>query len=727
MSNPQKNPTRAATWAGVMVAGAWLTMFAAGCSCDNKVRDGSDGGDGGNTDSGVTTCTTPEECGSGKTCSNGVCVPDSCPGSDTPGCNCEAGCNGSVVGPGGTAFTPTPDNSSEVELDPNGFLVLKTRELPKLPYIWIVNTGEGSVSKFSTEEKNSNGTFKELGRYRTGGISGLGGLIDDYQKTANDPSRTTVNVIGDAFVGNRRGRSVTKFAGSLSRCRDMNADGVINGADTSIDANNNGTIDPAEIKPWNQDGCMLWHYELPVNADSSPRTDTLVRAMASQDLPLPDGGWGHFVWVGVYGRKAFLLRDNGESVQRIAEITTPVRPYGFALDRNEQLWIASYQDAGNDDGVPNLGRIDTKRCGPYQATAEGTLTPEGASACSIAACIGEGVSGDDCVTQRINARASGTAASFVYGITVDKNQKIWLGGSNVYSYDHTAAPGERWKTAATGNTMGIAADNRGFIYGGGRGSGLRVIEAATFPAPGSFTTVAGTSGDVYGLAVDVDDKIWGIHIGDNDVDGSSNAVTDEYATVVDPKPVANGPALDPGTTTFKDYHFNVHARLDGSGSLLALANADRKKSAPNLAYPYTYSDMTGVQYRLATGRLGAYNRTFEACADQPGTTATWQGLLWDVATPPGTHLRWYVRAYSDPATKPEFREVGYVYTGTPPDSTAGASLMSPQDLTALLGAEANGRYLDVRVNLVVHDTDASVLTPTIKSFEATHSCVRLTE
>lgn len=98
--------------------------------------------------------------------------------------------------------------------------------------IWVSNTTEGTVSKIDTK------TAVELARYRTG-------------PDAPDPSRTTVNLLGDVAIANRRG-SVTKIAAEESRCIDANGDGVIT---TSKGA--------GDILDWGEDECVLWHVDLP--------------------------------------------------------------------------------------------------------------------------------------------------------------------------------------------------------------------------------------------------------------------------------------------------------------------------------------------------------------------------------------------------------------------------------------------------------------------------------
>ncbi|MFY0531921.1 hypothetical protein [Nannocystis pusilla] len=89
--------------------------------------------------------------------------------------------------------------------------------MPEFSFIWIANSVEGTVSKIDTF------TGVEVGRYVTGpDTSGLG-------DANNGPSRTSVNLYGDAAVANRNG-GVTKIAARLEDCPDTNGNGV---ADTS--------------------------------------------------------------------------------------------------------------------------------------------------------------------------------------------------------------------------------------------------------------------------------------------------------------------------------------------------------------------------------------------------------------------------------------------------------------------------------------------------------------
>jgi streptogramin lyase len=116
-------------------------------------------------------------------------------------------------------------------------------EIATLPFIWVPNQGEGTVSKVDTE------TGDELGRYRVGPAG-------DHCS----PSRTTVDLGGNCWVGNRNLGTVV-LIGLLEAGQwiDRNGNGV---ADTSQDTNGDGDITDAELLPWGQDECVLYEVVL---------------------------------------------------------------------------------------------------------------------------------------------------------------------------------------------------------------------------------------------------------------------------------------------------------------------------------------------------------------------------------------------------------------------------------------------------------------------------------
>jgi len=178
-----------------------------------------------------------------------------------------------------------------------------------LPFIWIANSGENTVSKMNTE------TGCELGRYRTG----PGG---------ENPSRTTVDINGDLWVGNRDSATATKIALTPT---DTNGDGTIT---TSQDTNGNCLIEPDEVLAWGTDEAVL----LRIDVDPGPR------ALAIDA--------DNNVWIGGTGGHTMRLY-NGTTGALIKEIPVGVSGccYGALVDSNGTLWISN-------DGSGSLTRID---------------------------------------------------------------------------------------------------------------------------------------------------------------------------------------------------------------------------------------------------------------------------------------------------------------------------------------------------------------------------------
>jgi len=96
-------------------------------------------------------------------------------------------------------------------------------EEPDFSYIWIANSGEGTVSKINTQ------TMIEEGRYRV------------RPDSLGNPSRTSVSLNGDVAVANRAG-GLTKIYAFTENCPDP--DNTSSGGD--------------DILPW-QDGCIAWY------------------------------------------------------------------------------------------------------------------------------------------------------------------------------------------------------------------------------------------------------------------------------------------------------------------------------------------------------------------------------------------------------------------------------------------------------------------------------------
>ena len=170
-------------------------------------------------------------------------------GGGNPQGGCGANCQAQGTGVGtDTPFDPATHDSSGVGTDPDGALVLDQSQTGIPSIIWIANTGAGTVTKIDTT------TAAVLGQYSIGG---------------SDPSRTSVNSLGDVFVGDRAGGRLIKISSAGPGCPDTNGDSVIT---TSAGF--------GDVLAWGQDDCMLWA----VNVPDPP----MVRGVAAQDVEVAD-------------------------------------------------------------------------------------------------------------------------------------------------------------------------------------------------------------------------------------------------------------------------------------------------------------------------------------------------------------------------------------------------------------------------------------------------------
>ncbi len=583
---------------------------------------------------GQRTCVDDSEC-SGGACVDGVCVVAGGGGGtnggmnggggpmcDNPGpcgdCDLDCSIEGSGAGTG-SGFAIDQGGANGVVLGDDGAVTLAVDELaPGKKIIWIANTGQGTVSRVDTE------TYQELGRYFTG-PAGAG----------NDPSRTSVNTFGDVFVGNRSGGGGTRIiGGGPEGCPDANGDGTVT---TSTGA--------SDLKAWGADECVAWHT--PLCNDSC-----LIRAVAAQDVRGADGAVTPVVWFGGFNNNTIYKLD-GRTGEILLTTRSPVRPYGFALDKDANLWISGPNWGFANEGR-GLGRIDTTRCVDDMS-------------CNVDVC---GEDGDDCIKQRI------PLAEQPYGITVDFNQRVWMGGEHVFRYDPAAALGSRWsKTEVGGFVSGITADESGFVYAAAHSLGVSIHDGSN---PGSWQFIPGTTGlQNKGLAVDLGGKIW-------------SDIQDQAGQAL---------VIQPGAT---------------------IADASVTATVSGFVAPYTYSDMTGSQLRLATDQLGYFRQTFESC--QPANEfigTTWKEVRWDAEVPADSSITIRVRAAF---TAAELEGTDWVTIATLPSAT------NTFDLGPLFQEKGwqNAGVVQVEAQLgVVREPDVTPTPPKLKALSVTKSCPRL--
>ncbi|MBK8480922.1 MAG: hypothetical protein IPL40_07070 [Proteobacteria bacterium] len=542
-------------------------------------------------------------------------------------------------------------------LDPNGDVVLQSSER-ETNFMWIANDLDwkrGTVSKIDTIN------LKEVARYYTvtcasrGPVAAGEPCLDLHERPIvqdfyHRPSRTAVDNLSDVWVANRAHAkpckhdsdclsgscssgscagnadygqpSVTKIANRIADCHDRNG---VPGVQTSrdrdgdgaitVDCDNNGEPDhartvctetgldgalaggPPEFYGYDDD-CLLFTVNFGEERD------------VGRSVCLDGGAAGQAAsnaWVGTnqhraaanlpYSNRFYRVQGETGALEGPYELPAGHAPYGCAIDRFGTLW-----SVGNDVSLAYLDTASPNERG-YR------LLPP------------------------IDPDRPNTASGF-YGIAIDPQQSVWLGGSSsgrVYRYRPDRAT---FQTLASGgwtlvrhpqrfvdgagrafdepSTRGIAPDHRGKVWVAVAQGFIWRIDAASLAddpvidlsASTSYWQAAGAGG---GVGVDRKGHIWG-------VSGSASAASrldvDDQGDPV----VGAPPMTDP-------------ARQVKVG-----------KS------PYTYSDFTGFGLQRITQPQGTLAYRLEPCADASTRGARWGRVSWTAVTPGSSSLRVRVRA-----------------------------------------------------------------------------------
>jgi streptogramin lyase len=556
-------------------------------------------------------------------------------------------------------FDITNNPSDRVGLDPDGALVIERDNAQAAELIWIANTREGTVSKVDTN------TYTEIGRYEV--------AVDwTINESENGPSRTSVDSDGDVYAGARFGTSVTKISAKGDECPDTNGDGQVT---TSTGA--------GSYLPLGQDDCVLWSTDIGGDA----------RGVAVQEIPTrfevdptPDDPkiieikGARFVWVGGQEGTPRLHKLDAETGEILLTLDPPPAPtYGLALDGRDNLWIAGKH-------ANSLARVDTTRCVDDTCNMETVCT----TVCTEMSCPD---TCDDAVLEVIDLGAG----SSPYGITVDCAQRVWMGGAwggdGVVRYDPLAPADERLSRIDDGDFSamgtytfddaelgihGIAADANGWIWGAGHDSGVWRIDAESL----AFAHVAGTGGAEFnakGMAVDRRGRVWAIPL------------RQDYAMVITP-----GATID---------------------------DAVVEKPINGFLGPYTYSDMSGEQRRLAANEPGSYRQVFEGCTERNEPT-DWQELEWDVEAPDGTFVIFLARTAD---SRSELEDAEWFEVAVAPGR------QSPIDIDPFIAGagQTAGKYVEIEVRLFTTKlgeeskdrcTSVPAVTPRVKSFGVSFLC-----
>lgn len=306
-------------------------------------------------------------------------------------------------------------------------------------FIWVANTGEGTLSKVCTID------HKEVARYFT-----------SPQAAAGDPSRTSVNLHGDAVVTNRDPTSgpssVTKFAADLNDCIDRNDNGVI---DTSIGG--------ADIKPWGEEECMLWNTPLGGAVGA--------RATAWDGKEDPETGLGGHVYIGAMTNRT-IYKLNGDTGAIVEQAATAVGHYGGAIDNNGNFWTVDMsctvlQCTVERTSLANLNDHDTRtvKCGyGISVDAKGRVWTAGMSGLE-----GGCVSRYDPATGENVWATTGGFGDFNRGVAIGFEASAgyaWAANTvgDLIQVDLETMEIVKRQQVGGGNMVGVAVDFQGFVW-----------------------------------------------------------------------------------------------------------------------------------------------------------------------------------------------------------------------------------------------------------------------
>lgn len=329
-----------------------------------------------------------------------------------------------------------------------------TKESVTLLYLWVPNSNEGTVSKIDTR------TGRELGRYRTSPKTG----IDEA-----NPSRTTVDLYGNCWVGNRQAGTAVKI-GLLENGQyvDRNGNGII---DTSRDLDGDGNISGSEILPWGADECVLYEVCLVPGQEKTyvPGTPGVPYV---NDLwnPGPRGFGADAkgnVWVGTYGSRTFyyISGATGEILKKIDLSSVNHTSYGALIIAEGALWSAA-QDKNH------VLRLD-----PTDDSFRTIAVPH-----------------------------------LAYGINVDKQNHLFVSGwqNSKLSRIDTRTGTLEWTHEGIYESRGVAVTDDGDVWVANSAPGT----VARWSNDGVLKTQIPVGATPTGVAVDADGKVWVVNYGD---------------------------------------------------------------------------------------------------------------------------------------------------------------------------------------------------------------------
>jgi len=316
-----------------------------------------------------------------------------------------------------------------------------------LPFIWVPNSDMGTMSKVDTRDG------KELGRYRTGPSSNA------------NPSRTTVDLQGNCWVGNRGIGTVVKVGlEENGQCIDMDGNGTI---ETSRDLNGDKVISDDETLEWGKDECVLCETVVIPGKEGTYKPGEYKGSYSG--TPGPRGiaiDANNNLWAGLFGGNNYYHIDgsSGKILKTVDFSSSGHSAYGAVIDKNGILWSSSLSN--------HLLRLDTKN-NSFKRIEIGHQT---------------------------------------YGIALDKNNHLFVAGwsSNKLSRVNILTDKVEWSVNAPRYPKGLAVDNNGDVWV----ANYYDNKVTRWSNDGNEKASISVGSMPSGVAIDAEGKPWAVNYGD---------------------------------------------------------------------------------------------------------------------------------------------------------------------------------------------------------------------
>jgi hypothetical protein len=421
--------------------------------------------------------------------------------------------------------------------------------------------------------------------------------------------------------------------------------------------------------------------------------------------------------VKIAGDKSRCVDRNGNGVIDTNESAGPV-PAKFMWPAGQKdspdecvLWWTDLSKDANGNAVGAPGTL------PRAATFDATIAPDGtlSSYVYIGLYQTQEVLRLDAKTGAILKRIK-TPGNNPYGMVSDKDGNLWIRGGNltkitVKNNDAVSA----YPESACG--YGITADSRGYIYTASNACIAR-FNPANPNAGWEQVAVPGGACFMRGLALDSKFNLWAADTcnGIYHFDASpAYGMGMTYKKLVSPRGTGSdkyylgiGIDINENPWIVSTGSGNLSVRTPGSGMIYHIDPATYNATGVQVGdNPYTYSDMTGAQLRIAGSPFGIYRQTFQSnCAP---LKTTWTQVTYTLNTPTGTTVEISSRGAG---TLQDLNTAIFNPAATIPPAVAGPLVPS-------LNEGVDNTYLQVQFKLTSNSPN---VTPTVNNLQASYIC-----